>query len=83
MAQVTASQVPDSASVRDYLTYALRLDLIGPRPEDTALAYEQYLTMYPAGVHAAEARALLDQHKQAGQIMNIFLGTMGTILRNQ
>ena len=50
---------------------------------NTAVAYEQYLAMYPAGVHAAEARALLDQHKQAGQIMNIFLGTMGTILRNQ
>ena len=50
---------------------------------NTAVAYEQYLTMYPAGIHTAEARALLDQHKQAGQILNIFLGTMGTILTNQ
>ena len=53
------------------------------KAQNTAVAYEQYLAMYPAGIHAAEARALLDQQKQAGQIMNIFLGTMGTILRNQ
>ena len=50
---------------------------------NTAVAYEQYLAMYPAGIHAAEARVQLDQHRQAGQILNIFLGTMGTILTNQ
>ena len=50
---------------------------------NTAVAYEQYLAMYPNGVHAAEARVLLDQHKQAGQILNLFLGTMGTIMTNR
>ena len=50
---------------------------------NTAAAYQQYLAMYPDGIHVIEARALLDQHRQAGQIMNIFLGTMGNILRNQ
>ena len=40
MAQIAAGQITDSASVRDYLTHALRLDLIGPRPDDAELAYE-------------------------------------------
>ena len=41
---MTASSTPpmhDSASVRHYLTEALRLDLIGPRPEDDALQHER------------------------------------------
>ena len=50
---------------------------------NTAAAFEQYLAMYPNGIHAVEARALLDQHKQAGQILNLFLGTMGTIMTNR
>ena len=50
---------------------------------NTAAGYEHYLAMYPAGLHAAEARMLHDQARQGEQIMNIFLGTMGTILRNQ
>ena len=50
---------------------------------NTAAGYEQYLAMYPAGVHVAEAQVLRDQQQQAGQILNIFLGTMGTILTNR
>ena len=50
---------------------------------NTAAAFQQYLAMYPNGIHAVEARALLDQHKQAGQILNLFLGTMGTIMTNR
>ena len=51
---------------------------------NTAVAYEQYLTMYPTGIHVAEARALLDQHRQTGQFVTDIFGTIvGTILRNQ
>ena len=72
MAQVTASQVSDSASVRDYLTYALRLDLIGPRPEDTALAYERidhapsrwYLTGFLVPSGAPESQRAQDAEEE-------------------
>ena len=72
MAQVTASQVPDSASVRDYLTYALRLDLIGPRPEDTALANERidhapsrwYLTGFLVPSGAPESQRAHDAEEE-------------------
>ena len=72
MAQVTASQVPDSASVRDYLTYALRLDLIGPRPEDTTLANERidhapsrwYLTGFLVPSGAPESQRAHDAEEE-------------------
>ena len=72
MAQVSASQVPDSASVRDYLTYALRLDLIGPRPEDTASAYERidhapsrwYLTGFLVPSGAPESQRAQDAEEE-------------------
>ena len=50
---------------------------------NTPTAFKNYLAMYPTGIHAAEARALLEQHQQAGQILNLFLGTVGTILTNR
>ena len=68
MAQTLAPQMRDSASVRRYLTDALRIDLIGPRPEpeDAALQHERlpqapshwYLTgfLVPSGA-PAEQRA--------------------------
>ncbi|MCY4558099.1 MAG: helicase-related protein [Chloroflexi bacterium] len=72
MAQVTASQVPDSASVRDYLTYALRLDLIGPRQEDVALANERidhapsrwYLTGFLVPSGAPESQRAHDAEEE-------------------
>ena len=72
MAQITASQVSDSASVRDYLTYALRLDLIGPRPEDTALANERidhapsrwYLTGFLVPSGAPESQRAHDAEEE-------------------
>ena len=72
MAQVTVSQVPDSASVRDYLTSALRLDLIGPRPEDTALANERidhapsrwYLTGFLVPSGAPESQRAQDAEEE-------------------
>ena len=68
VAQTLAPQMRDSASVRRYLTDALRIDLIGPRPEpeDAALQHERlpqapshwYLTgfLVPSGA-PAEQRA--------------------------
>ena len=41
MTQTSISNVPDSTSARQYLTDALRLDLIGPRPQDATLQYER------------------------------------------
>ena len=41
MTQDTVLSVTDSLSVRDYLSNALRLDLIGPRPQDTELRKER------------------------------------------
>ena len=72
MAQVTASQIPDSASVRDYLTYALRLDLIGPRPGDDTLAYERidhapsrwYLTGFLVSSEAPESQRAQDAEEE-------------------
>ena len=37
MTPLSANPPPDSVSVRRYLCDALRLDLVGPRPEDAAL----------------------------------------------
>ncbi len=53
----------ESASVRDYLVEALRLDLIGPRPRDEALQHERlphapsrwYLTGFLAPTGAPDA----------------------------
>ena len=66
MTQESTSPTADSLSVRDYLTNALRLDLIGPRPQDTELQKERlpqapsrwYLTgfLVPAGA-SVEQRA--------------------------
>ena len=72
MAQVTASDVPDSASVRDYLTNALRLDLIGPRPSDDALAHERidhapsrwYLTGFLVPSGAPESQRAQDAEEE-------------------
>ena len=41
MTVVPTATVNDSASVRDYLIEALRLDLIGPRTGDEALQHER------------------------------------------
>ena len=60
--------ITDSASVRNYLIGALRLDLIGPRPEDHALQYERlpyapshwYLTGFLAPAQAPHAQRVQD-----------------------
>ena len=58
----------DSASVRHYLTEALRLDLIGPRPEDDKLQHERlpqapslwYMTGFLAPTGAPDAQRAQD-----------------------
>ena len=41
MTQISTPPIPDGAAARQYLTDALRLDLIGPRPTDGALQDER------------------------------------------
>ena len=60
--------MPDSPSVRHYLTEALRLDLIGPRPGDPALQHERlpqapslwYMTGFLAPTGAPDAQRAQD-----------------------
>ena len=64
--------VTDSASVRDYLIEALRLDLIGPRPGDAALESERlphapsrwYLTGFLAPTEAPDAQRAPDAEEE-------------------
>ena len=61
-----------SASVRDYLVEALRLDLIGPRPRDEALQHERlphapsrwYLTGFLAPTGAPDAQRAQDAEEE-------------------
>ena len=63
-----ASPMRDSADVRRYLTKALRLDLIGPRPEDASLQQERlpqapslwYMTGFLAPTGAPDAQRARD-----------------------
>ena len=72
MASIDPSQVVDSASVRDYLTCALRLDLIGPRPDDTELDHERldqapsqwYLTGYLVPSEAPLTQKAQDEEEE-------------------
>ena len=41
MTHLSANPPPDSVSVRRYLCDALRIDLLGPRPEDADLQRER------------------------------------------
>ncbi len=64
-----------SASVRDYLVEALRLDLIGPRPHDEALQHERlphapsrwYLTGFLAPTGAPDAQRAQDAEEELDQ----------------
>ena len=72
MTVVSTSSVNDSASVRDYLIEALRLDLIGPRAGDEALQHERlpyapsrwYLTGFLAPTGAPDAQRAQDAEEE-------------------
>ena len=72
MTVVSTSSVNDSASVRDYLIEALRIDLIGPRSEDEALQHERlsyapsrwYLTGFLAPTGAPNAQRAQDAEEE-------------------
>ena len=72
MTVVSTAPVNDSASVRDYLIEALRLDLIGPRIGDAALQYERlpsapsrwYLTGFLAPTGAPDAQRAQDAEEE-------------------
>ena len=72
MIATTTSSISDSASVRDYLVEALRLDLIGPRPENDELQSERlphapsrwYLTGFLAPTGAPETQRAQDAEEE-------------------
>ena len=72
MSAASTSTFDDSASVRDYLVKALRLDLIGPRPEDETLQHERlphapsrwYLTGLLAPTGAPDAQRAQDAEEE-------------------
>ena len=72
MTVVSTSSVNDSASVRDSLIEALRLDLIGPRTGDEALQHERlpyapsrwYLTGFLAPTGALDAQRAQDAEEE-------------------
>ena len=72
MSLTATSTFDDSASVRDYLVEALRLDLIGPRPRDEALQHERlphapsrwYLTGFLAPTGAPDAQRAQDAEEE-------------------
>ena len=83
MAQISAGQITGSASVRNYLTHALRLDLIGPRPDDAELAYELlphapsrwYLTGFLVPSNAPESQRAQDAEEEFDQPDDPFHGS--------
>ena len=72
MIATDTSSISDSASVRDYLVEALRLDLIGPRPGDDGLQSERlphapsrwYLTGFLAPTGAPETQRAQDAEEE-------------------
>ena len=72
MTVLSTPNVNDSASVRDHLVEALRLDLIGPRPGDPALQRERlahapsrwYLTGFLAPTGAPNAQRAQDAEEE-------------------
>ena len=72
MTQLSANPPPDSVSVRRYLCDALRIDLIGPRPDDAALQRERlpqapsrwYLTGFLVPSGAPEEQRAQDSEEE-------------------
>ena len=72
MTQTSVPPIQDSAAVRHYLTDALRLDLIGPRIQDTALQHERlpqapsrwYLTGFLVPSNAPDEQRAQDNEEE-------------------
>ena len=72
MTQTSVPLINDSAAARDYLTDALRLDLIGPRTQDKALQYERlpqapsrwYLTGFLVPTDAPDEQRAQDNEEE-------------------
>lgn len=72
MTQDSTLSMPDSISVRSYLTNALRLDLIGPRPQDAELQNERlpqapsrwYLTGFLVPTNAPDEQRAQDNEEE-------------------
>ena len=83
MTQDSTLSMSDSISVRSYLTNALRLDLIGPRPQDAALQNEQlpqapsrwYLTGFLVPTNAPDEQRAQDNEEEFDEPVEPFHGS--------
>ncbi|MDE2998166.1 MAG: helicase-related protein [Gemmatimonadota bacterium] len=74
----TTLPMADSISVRDYLTNALRLDLIGPRPQDAELQNERlpqapsrwYLTGFLVPTNAPDVQRAQDNEEELDEAVD-------------
>ena len=79
----TTLSMPDSISVRSYLTNALRLDLIGPRPQDAELQNERlpqapsrwYLTGFLVPTNAPDEQRAQDNEEEFDEPVEPFHGS--------
>ena len=77
MTQDSTLTMPDSISVRDYLTNSLRLDLIGPRPQDAELQNERlrqapsrwYLTGFLVPTNAPDEQRAQDNEEEFDELV--------------
>ena len=83
MTQTSVPPIQDSAAVRHYLTDALRLDLIGPRTQDTALQHERlpqapsrwYLTGFLVPTNAPDEQRAQDNDEELDEPTEPFHGS--------
>ena len=83
MTQTSVPPIQDSAAVRHYLTDALRLDLIGPRIQDTALQHERlpqapsrwYLTGFLVPTNAPDEQRAQDNEEELDEPTEPFHGS--------
>lgn len=83
MTQDPTLSMPDSLSVRSYLTNALRLDLIGPRPQDAELQNERlpqapsrwYLTGFLVPTNAPDEQRAQDNEEEFDEAVEPFHGS--------
>ena len=83
MTQASVPPIADSAAARSYLTDALRLDLIGPRAQDTALQHERlpqapsrwYLTGFLVPTDAPDEQRAQDNEEEFDEPSEPFHGS--------
>ena len=83
MTQTPTATISDSAAARQYLVDALRIDLIGPRPEDTHLQEERlpqapsrwYLTGFLVPTGAPPEQRAQDTEEEMDALVEVTSGS--------